>query len=166
MIRRPPRSTPLYSSAASDVYKRQSHPSKQGPAEDISPASQGGLAAEIEESYPPGTQAAGIQDLGCQDAQIKGSYHLIFFYRGSTRLQQPAPGRHRPANVLAQNPTNLPKSVLPPTRECQIADLGTLANPSSPNAPRSLQGPSQVTTQVTKGLQTATQICNSRQPTV
>ena len=25
MIRRPPRSTPLYSSAASDVYKRQSH---------------------------------------------------------------------------------------------------------------------------------------------
>src|SRR5660397_146298 len=26
MIRRPPRSTPLYSSAASDVYKRQGHP--------------------------------------------------------------------------------------------------------------------------------------------
>src|SRR5660398_41153 len=25
MIRRPPRSTPLYSSAASDVYKRQAH---------------------------------------------------------------------------------------------------------------------------------------------
>src|SRR3546814_5218989 len=29
MIRRPPRSTPLYSSAASDVYKRQADPSFQ-----------------------------------------------------------------------------------------------------------------------------------------
>ena len=28
MIRRPPRSTPLYSSAASDVYKRQSYHNK------------------------------------------------------------------------------------------------------------------------------------------
>ena len=37
-------------------------PSKQGPEEDISPASPGGQAAEIEESYPPGTQATGIQD--------------------------------------------------------------------------------------------------------
>src|SRR5660397_282947 len=31
MIRRPPRSTPLYSSAASDVYKRQGHRHRGGP---------------------------------------------------------------------------------------------------------------------------------------
>ena len=31
MIRRPPRSTPLYSSAASDVYKRQPDPCSRGP---------------------------------------------------------------------------------------------------------------------------------------
>src|SRR5660398_96553 len=30
MIRPPPRSTPLYSSAASDVYKRQAHPGTPG----------------------------------------------------------------------------------------------------------------------------------------
>src|SRR5674476_869871 len=30
MIRRPPRSTPLYSSAASDVYKRQRIPAREG----------------------------------------------------------------------------------------------------------------------------------------
>src|SRR5450759_3838668 len=37
MIRRPPRSTPLYSSAASDVYKRQGHVrSKQEPLQLIS----------------------------------------------------------------------------------------------------------------------------------
>ena len=109
-----------------------SQPSKQGPAEDISPASQGSQAAEIEESYPPGTQAAGIQDLGCQDVQINGSYHLIFFYRGSTRAPQAATGRHRPPDLLAQNPANLPKSVLPPAQECQIAHLGTLATPVEP----------------------------------
>ena len=104
-----------------------SHPSKQGPEEDISPASSGGQAAGIEESYPPGIQAAGIQDspggqaagieesyppgtqaAGIQDlgARMLRSYHLIFFYRRSTRLQQAAkrmpqaarpsgPGRHR-----------------------------------------------------------------------
>ena len=43
-----------------------SHPSKQGPEEDISPASPGGQAAEIEESYPLGAQAAGIQHLGAR----------------------------------------------------------------------------------------------------
>ena len=43
-----------------------SHPSKQGPEEDISPVSPGSQAAEIEESYPPGTRTAGIQDLGAR----------------------------------------------------------------------------------------------------
>ena len=51
-----------------------SHPSKQGPEEAISPASPGGQAAGIEESYPPGTQAAGIQDLG---ARMLKSRNLI-----------------------------------------------------------------------------------------
>ena len=51
-----------------------SQPSKQGPAEEISPASPGSQAAEIEESYPPGSQAAGIQDLG---ARMLNSSHLI-----------------------------------------------------------------------------------------
>ena len=44
-------------------------------------------------------------------------------------------GRHRPpqaANLLAQHPANLPKSVLPPAQECQIAHLGTLATPVEP----------------------------------
>ena len=48
-----------------------SHPPKQSPEEDISPGSQ---AAEIEESYPPGTQDAGIQDLG---ARMLKSRNLI-----------------------------------------------------------------------------------------
>ena len=36
------------------------------------------------------------------------------------------------ADILAQNPANLPKSVLPPAQECQIAHLGTLATPVEP----------------------------------
>ena len=114
-----------------------SHPSKQGPEEAISPASPGGQAAGIEESYPPGTQAAGIQDLG---ARMLESYHLIFFYRGSTRLQQSATGCHRPPNPLAQDPANLPKSVLPPAQECQMAQLGTLPEPVEPKCSHKLAG--------------------------
>ena len=34
MIRRPPRSTPLYSSAASDVYKRQTHEDGPEPSDE------------------------------------------------------------------------------------------------------------------------------------
>ena len=49
-------------------------PSKQCPEEDINPASPSGQAAEIKESYPPGSQAAGIQDLG---ARMLKSRHLI-----------------------------------------------------------------------------------------
>ena len=98
-----------------------SHPSKQGPEEAISPASPGGQAAGIEESYPPGTQAAGIQDLG---ARMLESYHLIFFYRGSTRMQKAATGDFRPPTFWPQNPANLLKSVLLPAQECQIAHLG------------------------------------------
>ncbi len=72
-----------------------SHPSKQGPEEAISPASPGGQAAGIEESYPPGTQAAGIQDLG---ARMLGSRNLIILSSsigdllGRNRLPQGAGG--------------------------------------------------------------------------
>ena len=105
-----------------------SHPSKQGPEEDMSPASPGSQAAEIEECYPPGTQAAGIQDLG---ASMLKSRDLIILSSSIGDLLC----RHRlpqAANILAQNPANLPKSVLPPAQECQIAPLGTLATPVEP----------------------------------
>ena len=76
-----------------------SHPSKQCPTEDISPASPGSQAAGIEESYPPGTQAAGIQDLG---ARMLRSYHLIILSSsigdllGCNRLPQGISGRRPP----------------------------------------------------------------------
>ena len=122
------RASSVLDSTSLPTTSSPSHPSKQGPTEDISPASPGSQAAGIEESYPPGTQAAGIQDLG---ARMLRSYHLICFSRGSTRLQQPAtsrPGfwprihqpataRHRPPGVLAQNPTNHCESVLLPAQE-------------------------------------------------
>ena len=44
------------------------------------------------------------------DAQIKESYHLMFFYRGSTRAPQAATGCHRPPKVVA----NLPQ----PAKDC------------------------------------------------
>ena len=114
-----------------------SHPSKQGPEEAISPASPGGQAAGIEESYPPGTQAAGIQDLG---ARMLESYHLIFFYRGSTRPQLVATGCHRLPTFWPQNRANLHKSVLPPGPECQTAHLGTLADPVESRCSHKLAG--------------------------
>ena len=80
----------------------RSKPSKQGPAEDISPASSGSHAVRIEESYAPGTQAAGIRDVG--------------------RLPTPGP----------ENPANLLQSMLLPAQDCQIAYLGTLAAPVDP----------------------------------
>ena len=82
-----------------------SHPSKQGPEEDISPASPGSQAAEIEESYPPGTQAAGIQDLG---ARMLRSYHLIILSSSigdllrCNRAPQAAPGCQDSGNRAPQ----------------------------------------------------------------
>ena len=83
-----------------------SHPSKQGPEEDISPTSPGGQAAEIEESYPPGTQAAGIQDLGARmlksrDLSILSS--SIGDLLGRNSLPQAATGRQ-------DSGTSLPKA--------------------------------------------------------
>ena len=37
----------------------------------------------------------------CQDAEIKDSYRLIFFYGGSTRARQGATGCHRLPDLLA-----------------------------------------------------------------
>ena len=45
---------------------------------------------------------------------------------------QPATGRHRPPRFWPQHPANLPKSVLPPAQEWQIAFLGTLDTPVEP----------------------------------
>ena len=54
-------------------------------------------------------------------------------------MQQAATARHSPPQAATgcqgsgpQNPANLPKSVLPPAQECQIAHLGTLATPVEP----------------------------------
>ena len=107
-----------------------SHPSKQGQKRtSVQPAQ---VARQLKSRNPlqaPRQLESRIWVPGCLDL---ASYHLIFFYRGSTRLQQAATGRHRPPDLLAQNPANLPKSVLPPAQECQIAHLGTLATPVEP----------------------------------
>ena len=70
---------------------------------------------------------------GCLDAWIpcctilKGQH-----FRGT--------GRHRLPDLLAQNPANLPKSVLPPAQECQTAHLGTLADPVESRCSHKLAG--------------------------
>ena len=48
------------------------------------------------------------------------------------RTQLVATGRHRMPTFWFQNPANVPKSVLPPAQECQIAHLDTLATPVEP----------------------------------
>ena len=115
-----------------------SHPSKLSPEEDISPGSPGGQAAEIEESYPPGTQAAGIQDLG---ARMLRSYHLIILSSSLgdllARNSPPQDATGRPG-FWPQPSANLYNSVLPPAQECQIAYLGTLAEPVEPTCSNTL----------------------------
>ena len=59
---------------------------------------------------------------------------------GSTPLQQPATGCRRPPDTLAQNLAHLPKSMLPPAQECQMAYLGTLAEPVEPTCSHKLAG--------------------------
>ena len=76
------------------------HLSKQSLEEDIGPTSTGSQAAEIEESYPPGAQAAGIQDLGAWMLKSKDLSILL----GRNRLPK---GYHRPPDLLAKNPANL-----------------------------------------------------------
>ena len=65
------------------AYKPTSR--SKGPEEDISPASQGGQAAEIEGSSPPGIQAAGVQDVGGR--MLKSKDPVIFSsFKGPTGL--------------------------------------------------------------------------------
>ena len=83
-------------------------------------------------SSPPGTQAAGIQDLG---ARMLRSYHLIILSSsiGDLLARNSSPQAATGCQGSGpQNPANLPKSVLPPAQECQIAHLGTLATPVEP----------------------------------
>src|SRR5660398_138648 len=54
MIRRPPRSTPLYSSAASDVYKRQLWPTDPNPAEPCPRAHQSDKHRGLQRTEPKG----------------------------------------------------------------------------------------------------------------
>ena len=84
--------------------RSRSHPSKQGPDDDISPASPGSPAAEIEESYPPGIQAAGIQDLG---ARMLKSRDLIILssLKGALLGRTSSP---QAAKVLAPEPSKSP----------------------------------------------------------
>ena len=101
---------------ASNIHAFQkSQPSQQGPAEDISPASPGSQAAEIEESYPLGTQVAGIQDLGARMLKSK----ILSILSSSIGIYSVATRRHRApqaAKILAQNPANLFESVFPPAQ--------------------------------------------------
>ena len=48
--------------------------------------------------------------------------------------------RHRLPEILAKNPENLPKSVLPPAQECQMAQLGALPEPVEPKCSHKLAG--------------------------
>ena len=89
-----------------------------------------------------------------------GSYHLIFFYRGSTPAQQGATGCHRPPGFWAQNPANLTKSVLPPAQECLIAHLVTLATPVEPKWHQGLAADSRGGQRPTKCNSNSSQICH------
>ena len=122
-----------------------SEPSKQGPEEDISPASPGSQAAETEESYPPpDTKAAGVQDLGARmlksrDLSISSSSIGDLLRRhsppqGATGCPRFWPRiatrRHRLPKILAQNPKNLPKSVLPTTQASKKTSIHASKHPS------------------------------------
>src|SRR5674476_1433958 len=115
MIRRPPRSTPLYSSAASDVYKRQGRASAPSPASRSVPTlkgaprePQGSPRDEGEEGLPhPGS--AGPAGRGAPVARLlRRQLHVLerqprqHFHRrlALTREQQEWPGgaeRRQPA---------------------------------------------------------------------
>ena len=93
----------------------------------------------VEGSYPPGTQAAGIQDLGARMLKSKDLIilsssigDLLRCHRppqGATGRQDSGPARHRApkgAKILAQNPANLPKSVHPSIQASipQVLEVG------------------------------------------
>ena len=69
---------------------------------------------------------------GCLDAWIPCTILKGQHFRGT--------GRHRLPDLLVQNPANLPKSVLPPAQECQMAQLGALPEPVEPKCSHKLAG--------------------------
>ena len=72
MIRRPPRSTPLYSSAASDVYKRQTIPGERTPTPDPCPsACEGGVHCCRGREKGHFSAAAGVP------ARVLPSFHVL-----------------------------------------------------------------------------------------
>ena len=110
------------------------------------------------QSSPPGTQAAGIQDLG---ARMLRSYHLIILSSSigdllaRNRLPQAATGR---PTFWPQNMANLINRCSRLHRSAKWLSWVPCLSQLSPNAPTSLQGPSQVTPQVNQGTQNASQI--------
>src|SRR5665647_370894 len=94
MIRRPPRSTPLYSSAASDVYKRQVEqdlgPTGQGPRETDRPSvGVGGGQREAPAFQPETPGELGAHPLGVLRGQHRGDAALggdAVLYGGHGRL--------------------------------------------------------------------------------
>ena len=89
-----------------------SHPSKQGPEEDL-----------------------GARMLKSRDLSILSS--SIGDLLGCNKLPQDATGR---PTFWPRGPTNLLKSMLPPAQECQMAHLGTLAEPVGPTCSHKLAG--------------------------
>ena len=74
-----------------------------------------------------------------------------------------ATARHRMpqgAKILAPAPANLPKSVLPPAQECQIAPLGILATPVEPKGHQGLAADTSGGQRPPKCYSNASQICH------
>ena len=75
-------------------------------------------------------------------------------------MQLVATARHRLPDLLAQNPANLLKSVLPPAQECQIAHLGTLATLLEPKWHQGLAADTRSGQRPPKCYSNASQICH------
>ena len=110
--------------------------------------------------YPPGAQAAGIQDLGARilqsrDLTIILASYLLLYPLARNRPPQGATGCQGSGPRTQQISLNRCSRL---HRSAKWLSWVPCLSQSSPNAPTSLQGPSQVTPQVTQGLQKATQI--------
>ena len=71
---------------------------------------------------------------------LPGSLLAIILYRGITNPPQAATGRHRAPTFWAQHPANLLKSLRLRAQTCQLAHLGTLADPVKHNYFHKLAG--------------------------
>src|SRR5674476_1159215 len=77
MIRRPPKSTPLYSSAASDVYKRQPH--RRGDRLPLPDGHRPGRDLSLIHISEPTRQAENSYAVFCLKKKKKKTPHHIFF---------------------------------------------------------------------------------------